>query len=429
MRMPHRLLRLAAPLTLLAASAAAAPTHTRVVEEAGAFRLLRDGTPYAIRGVGGTGRLGQLAAAGGNSIRTWGVDGSTRALLDEAHALGLSVTVGLWMRHERHGFSYDDPAAVRAQQDAMLADVRSLMDHPAVLMWGVGNEVEQPGNRPAVYRAINAAAAAIKALDPHHPTMAVLAELGPGGVKAEAVRSLCPAIDVVGVNAYGGILSVGERFAAAGVGKPYVVTEHGPPGHWEAPRTAWGTPIEPSSTRKAALYRRGHEAAVLGHPGLCLGGYAFLWGHKQEATATWYGMFLPGGGRTAAVDAMRELWTGQPPADRAPTLRSLTLDGPADAAAGARITATLDAADPEGGPLRVRWVLRAASAGDGVGGDAEAANPDVPGAVVAASAASATVRLPERPGAYRLFAYAHDAAGGAAVANVPIRVRADADRD
>ena len=39
------------------------------------------------------------------------LDGVT-ALLDEAHALGLSVTVGIWLGHERHGFDYADEAQV-----------------------------------------------------------------------------------------------------------------------------------------------------------------------------------------------------------------------------------------------------------------------------------------------------------------------------
>ena len=43
-----------------------------------------------------------------------------------------------------------------------------------------------------------------------------------------------------------------------------------------------------SSTEKASSYRRAWEQGVAGQPA-CLGGYAFLWGNKQEATATWFG--------------------------------------------------------------------------------------------------------------------------------------------
>jgi hypothetical protein len=44
---------------------------------------------------------------GANSFRTWGAD-NLEAQLDEAHRLGLAVTVGIWLGHERHGFNYNN---------------------------------------------------------------------------------------------------------------------------------------------------------------------------------------------------------------------------------------------------------------------------------------------------------------------------------
>ena len=45
-----------------------------------------------VRVEGDKNEVEQLAAAGGNSVRTWSTDGVGK-LLDEAHALGLTVTV------------------------------------------------------------------------------------------------------------------------------------------------------------------------------------------------------------------------------------------------------------------------------------------------------------------------------------------------
>lgn len=410
---------------LVALSAGAAPSETYVVEVDGAFSVLRDGEPFEIRGVGGTTRFAELAEAGANAVRTWGVDETTRDLLDEAHEHGLAVVVGLWMEHERHGFSYDDPAFVQKQHEELLAQARSLMDHPAVLMWGVGNEMEGEGDRVAIYQAVNALAEALKEMDPHHPTMTVLADLGPGNLKASKVRDHCPAIDVVGINSYGGALNVGDRFASVNppVGKPWALTEHGPLGHWEVGKTAWGKPIEQTSTEKADFYRRGYEASVLGHPDACLGTFAFLWGDKQETTDTWYGMFLSDGSKTSAVDTMTQLWSGSLPADLAPELRSLTADGDTTVEPGGTLSFSLDAEDPEGKPLAAEWVFREASAGDGVGGDFEPRTAELSDVFESRSADSATVRLPEEPGSYRLFAYVRDPAGNAATANVPVLVR------
>ena len=82
------------------ASPGAIPVELRQSELG--WQLFRGGEPYFIRGAGGLGSLEQLAAAGANSVRTWG--GEVGILLDEAHARGMTVTVGIWLGHERHGF-------------------------------------------------------------------------------------------------------------------------------------------------------------------------------------------------------------------------------------------------------------------------------------------------------------------------------------
>ncbi len=48
--------------------------------------------------------------------------------------------------------------------------------------------------------------------------------------------------------------------------------------------------------------------------------------------------------------------------------------------------------------------------------------PDIEGAVLQVSGGTATVRMPDEPGEYRLFAYASDPAGNAATANIPLLV-------
>ena len=45
-----------------------------------------------------------------------------------------------------------------------------------------------------------------KKLDPNHPTMTVIAEIGGDSVKN--VHRLCPDVDVVGINSYGGAESL-----------------------------------------------------------------------------------------------------------------------------------------------------------------------------------------------------------------------------
>jgi hypothetical protein len=398
------------------------PIPVRVEKTPEGFRLLRDGKPYFVKGVGGTGSLAALAAAGGNSVRTWGAD-NLEAILDEAHRHGLTVTAGIWLGHQRHGFSYNDADQVAKQFDEARKIILRHRNHPALLAWGLGNEMEgyEKGDNAAVWSAVNSLAALAHKLDPSHPTMTVVAEIG--GDRVKNIHRLCPEIDLVGINSYGGAATLPKRYRAAGGVKPYLLTEFGPPGIWEVKENAWGAVPEPTSTEKAAYYRRAYESAVLGAKGLCPGSYAFLWGQKQEATATWFGMLLPDGKRLAAVDVMTELWTGKPPRNRCPVIRSLKLEGPAEVEPGATVSARLDASDPESDPLTVRWLLLREAIHHGMGGDAEETPETFPKAILQGTLKEAKVRMPKDGGIYRLFVFVADDHGGAAVGNVLLRVK------
>lgn len=387
--------------------------------ESGA-RLLRDGEEFFVKGAGGADHLGQLAAAGGNSIRTWGVGRRTEKLLDEAHAAGLTVTVGIWLQRVGTGFDYGSESALAEQTRQVREAVERYRDHPALLMWSLGNEGEGHGGDPRYYEHLEDLAAMVHELDPHHPTMTVIAELGEDGKKVKDLERLAPSIDALGINSYGGIMSIPERYRAAGGTRPYLITEFGPKGHWESPRTEWGTPIEMSSTEKAELYRSAYEAAVDDQP-LCIGSYVFLWGQKQETTATWFGMYLEDGTRLGAVDVMTELWSGKAPENRSPEILELEVDR-TSVDGGATIKASLKTKDADRDRLDVEWVLRAASAGDGAWGAREDTLRDFPKAIVSGKASKAKIRMPKRPGPYRLFAYVRDGEGNGAVHNVPIRV-------
>src|SRR4051795_8593028 len=90
-------------LVLWTSAAWGAAVKTEVVQADGKWQLLRDGKPYFIKGVGGDAPKAMLPEVGANSFRTWGAD-RLDAQLDEAQRLGLTVTVGIWLEHERHGF-------------------------------------------------------------------------------------------------------------------------------------------------------------------------------------------------------------------------------------------------------------------------------------------------------------------------------------
>jgi hypothetical protein len=266
---------------------------------------------------------------------------------------------------------------------------------------------------------VNNIAKLAKSLDPHHPTMTTVAELG--GRRVAAIHSLCPEIDIVGINSYGGAASIPKRYREAGGKKPYLVTEFGPPGSWEVPKNEFGVVVEPTSTRKAEYYRTAYSALESDRE-LCLGSYAFTWGSKREATATWFGMLLPDGSRLEAVKALQQLWSGKPPTNACPKIASLRLDGPAVVKPQAAVRAKLQVSDPDGDPLRVEWRLERDYEGPSVGGDFQAEMPSFPKAVLNSDASGAELKMPIGGGPYRLYAFVRDDQGNAAAANLPLLV-------
>jgi hypothetical protein len=275
------------------------------------------------------------------------------------------------------------------------------------------------GDDAAVWSHVQALAAMIKDLDPHHPTLTVTADIG--GRRVEAIHKLCPDIDIMGINTYGGLPSIPERYRKAGGTKPIVITEFGPPGVWEIGMTDFGAPPELTSTQKAVVYREAFEAGCLAAEGLCLGGFAFTWGFKMEATSTWFGMFLPGGDKLAAVDAMTEVWSGLPPENLCPEIRDFSVVGEHVVQPGDTVRVNLDIVDPEGAEVAAHWLVRGEAAEYITGGDAQAVPLELDGIIIESSSQGATLVMPGG-GIYRLYLTAHDGSGGAATANVPLKV-------
>ncbi|MFG1347622.1 glycosyl hydrolase [Xanthobacter autotrophicus DSM 431] len=382
--------------------------------------IIVDGRPFVPNGASGEARFAELKGLGANVVRTYGQEpGET---LDAAQRAGLKVIVGFWMGHPRLGFNYADRGAVTQQLDALRHMVERYRTHPALLMWGIGNEVENemsPEEATAVWPAIEEAAKLVKTLDGQHPTMAVVAEVG--GDKAAAVRRLAPSIDVLGINGYGdGLLTAATRARAQGWTGPVILTEMGPLGHWEAPRTGWGARVEPTSTEKADRIQRYLAAAKLAN----IGALPFLWGQKQEVTPTWYSLLLPTGEWTQTVEVMAQTWGGTPPGgpNRAPRILALGFSGPASIGASEETRVRLAATDPDGDPLKAEWQVMQETTARSVGGDPEDVPPSFPQAIHDPTLTGVRIGgLP--PGRYRVFVVLRDGRGAAATGNLPFEVR------
>ncbi len=361
--------------------------------------------------------LERLAAAGAKVVRVYRE--ADAWVLDEAGRLGMKVVMGLWVEHPRHGFDYADEQAVRAQEQTLLAAVARHRDHPALLAWGVGNEVETGVADPLpLWREIDRLAGLVKRLDPARPTLMVVADTGMDAFRALA--GCCPNVDLLGINVYAGaVFDLPQRLREARITKPVVIAELGPLGQWQAGRKPWGAPVELTSTEKARFFTS--ALAFLEDQPQIRGAFPFLWGAKQEQTATWHGLLLADGSQTAMTDALAAAW-GRPVAKPAPVIRGIGI-GADEFAPGAEVSAGVDAVAHDGSALATEWTVRAEATDLRKGGDAETPPPRIDVRVLQADAATVRFLAPPAAGAYRLFITVRDRSGKAATANLPFLVR------
>lgn len=406
------------------------PVKVELLKESTGYQLYCDGKPFYIKGAGFEGSdASSIRQHGGNAIRTWRT-GDQRVtgwqMLDEAHKNGLMVCMGIEIGRERHGFDYDDSVVVRRQLEFAVNEVKKYKDHPALLCWGIGNELNLRYTNPRVWMAVNEIAAKIHEIDSNHLVTTMLA--GASEVDIQRVTKMCPELDFLSFQLYGDIIYLPEYISRSGYEGAYVVSEWGATGHWEVAKTDWGMPIEPNSHEKALSYLERYEKVIVSDAFHCIGSFVFLWGQKQERTPTWYGMFLESGEKNESVDVMQYLWTGKWPSNRSPQIQQLLMQGKTAydnlyLDANEIIKAAVTVSDPEGDSLAYSWEImpEVPENQQSDGGDFEKRPTSV--YKKQTSGNQIAIHNTLETGAYRLFVYAKDGHHGVATANIPFYVR------
>ena len=380
--------------------------------------ITRGGKPYFVQGVGGDTRLPELAKRGGNSIRTWSTNGLDK-ILDEAHSLDLTVSAGIWLESECSWFSYKNPEHCAKQAERVKKEVMAYKDHPALLAWGIGNESEGDGTDTEYWQQLDRLAILVKETDPNHPTFTAVAGLNPA--KNVALNKHTPNLDFLGINTYGAVFGLRKHLEKVGWTRPWILTEWGPRGFWESKKTPYGAPLEQTSAEKAEMMRTAYQK-VLTPDGGCLGNYAFVWGWKFEATATWFGLYTHEGDTTASVDVLEETWTGKVPTNRAPAVKPISSLPTAAVAPGNVFRAETSASDPDQDSLTWHWAVLPELQGHHHN-TSDKLPKIIEGAIDDPSKPGVSVTAPAKPGVYRLYVWVKDGKGHAATANQPFEVR------
>lgn len=409
------------------------PTTTKKAEtkkvtikkEGDRYQLYVNAEPYYIKGAGGYKYYEQLKQCGGNSVRIWSTEGA-RECMDKAYALGLTVTLGIDMGHERKGFNYSDKKAVKEQFEKIKKEVLEYKDHPALILWGIGNEVDQFAQNFEVWNAVNDVIDYIHTVDPNHPVTTMLA-----GVPVKHIKQIikrCPSLDLLSINAFKWIEPVKKDITAAGWKGPYLIGEWGASGYWESDKVPWGTFIEETSTQKAESFRERYEKGILLNADRCLGSYVFYWGWKQARTHTLLSLFSEDGQETGMVDVLQKLWSGTERSNKAPVVLPIGIDD-LETHKGVYLKpstqhfAYTDAKDPDNDKLYYYWEMYHESKEKKEGGDLEQKPQSLNDLILEGKSKTLSFKAPAEEGPYRIFVTVYDGKNHIASANAPFYVK------
>jgi len=203
-----------------------------------------------------------MAQAGINVVRTY-EPLSDKGTLDQLHALGIKVINSVYPWGGA-------PASVVTER------VNAAKEHPAILMWVLGNEWNYNGlyvglSHQQSLERLNEAAALVKAADPTRPIATIYGEL-----PSPETLAAMPLIDVWGLNVYRGI-TFGDLFSEWGKRseKPMFLGEYGADA-FNALLPGYDPGSQAEAVEKLTLELDAHASAK--NPAeVCSGGALFEW--------------------------------------------------------------------------------------------------------------------------------------------------------
>ena len=306
----------------------------------GKWQLQVDGKPFSIKGA----TFGydkdvenydtyfkDLKFLGVNTIRTWATGENTQKLLDAAQANDIKVMVGIWMRHGRPGMEDDDifnyltnEKGKEAMYINALNVVNTYKNHPAVLTWGIGNEVylntATDEEKIAYSKLLERICSAIKLNDSNHPITSV--EAWTFGL--DWWQKYVSSLDIYGLNSYGpGANLLADELTKKGIDKPYILTEFGVTGEWDIKQEVNGVKMEPTDQQKYDAIANGFRNWIQ-NKSSNLGVFVFHYATGNKFIAPW--LFTHYDNKTRPQYwAIREAYTGEKPINNVPEIKTFEL--------------------------------------------------------------------------------------------------------
>lgn len=409
------------------------------------FQLYRNNKPFYIQGASGNSHFKELANIGGNTIRVYDTL-NLSDILDEAYEDSLAVIVDIPLPKfsKEYCFYLDED-----NNETLKRKVKSLVDehcnHPALLMWNLGNELNYPSVRTKriIYNFFNLSAYKeennfietfneliniIHREDPNHPVSTAFYENQKKMNTTASIYLNSPEIDLVAYNTFGNIKNLeilNSQISTSDFRGPYYLSEWGFDGHWERETTLWNAPIEPTSTKKAEQIKERYKIITEMNDETCLGTLLFFWGEKHERTNTWFSLFKDDS-KSEIIKELEKLW-GDSVSNYTPIgLNYMLVDskGARDNiifAPNETKTAELVFHDIKNDSVRIEWEIHHEDWY--LNNQSKTSPPEkLVGSFVRYEKNKATFITPVDEGPYRIFAYVYDQYGYFATTNTPFYV-------
>ncbi|SHF44004.1 Glycosyl hydrolases family 2, TIM barrel domain [Mariniphaga anaerophila] len=414
------------------------------------YQLFRNGNPFFIQGAGGDSYFKELAECGGNTIRLYDTL-NLASKLDEAHKYNLAVIVDLPLyRFETSYNQYLIKEDVDLLKQEIQAIVKQHKNHPALLMWNLGNEIQYPVvfaknriaqntddvveifrvlfQRKKFIRTFNELIEFIHTEDPEHPVTTSVAT-NKFWKKLLNIHLYSPKIDIIGYNIFAPpqiIKSQLDKLSKLIHLKPFYISEWGIEGPWAQEKTSWGAPIETTSTNKGKQYKDNYSFFT-NHYSQSLGSAVFFWGQKQERTHTWFNIFDEDGRKSQAYCELQKIWKKSSTSFEPPDIKYMLVNkkGAKDNMvflpnslnkAEVLLNSKIDSA------LQIHWEIHEEGWNYEGGGAKHKITKKISVRFEQIKNNEVTFLAPEHEGPYRIFAYVYDKDGYFATTNTPFYV-------
>jgi hypothetical protein len=392
------------------------------------YEIIRNGKPFYINGAAGYSHFNELKEAGGNTIRIYDTVNLAN-ILDNAYLNNLAVIVDIpipgYSELYYSNANSDDIAVLKSRIKEL---VKKHKDHPSLLMWNLGNELNHPFRlrKNSFMKTFNELIEIIKEEDSNHPVSTAINFVSRKMMANLWFRSR--KLDVIGINIFGNIQVIHPhiKFISFIFGKrPYYVSEYGSDGWWEARYTAWGAPIEPTSTKKAEQIEKRYHIINANDYSNILGSLIFIWGNKFETTQTWFSMFSEDY-KVETVKVLESLWKNSSAKPDLIGVDYMLVDkkGAADNiifSPNELINAELIFIDTETDSMKIVWEIYSGLLNIAEGEIKSISDKSID-SFVSFEDKKVSFITPENEGPYRIFAYVYDKDGYFATTNTPFYV-------